>query len=130
MPIYEYSCKNCGHVFEEWYKKMSDATAQCACPKCAGLGEQIISNTSFALKGGGWYVTEYGNKKVAPEHTPAVAKDNPALSGNPSAEPASASVSAQSGQTKEATPAPSVPKEAPSVASAPSASVPTSTNPA
>lgn len=61
MPIYEYSCKECHQIFEEWTKHIDDAEPQ-ACPVCGNPAERIMSNTSFVLKGGGWYVTDYGYK--------------------------------------------------------------------
>jgi putative FmdB family regulatory protein len=30
------------------------------CPECAGKLEKLISNSSFVLKGSGWYKTDYG----------------------------------------------------------------------
>ncbi len=60
MPIYEYKCPQCNNVFEEWVKCHAHTAS---CPECQAVAEQIISNTSFVLKGGGWYVTEYGNRK-------------------------------------------------------------------
>jgi putative FmdB family regulatory protein len=64
MPIYEYRCNACGHEFEEW-QKMSDAPIR-TCPKCrARKVEKLISQSSFQLKGSGWYVTDYGRKGSA-----------------------------------------------------------------
>jgi putative FmdB family regulatory protein len=65
MPIYEYRCKDCEHVFEEWQKDFKERTQ--TCPSCGGQAPRIISNTSFILKGSGWYVTDYarGNGKAA-----------------------------------------------------------------
>ena len=61
MPIYEYKCQNCGHSFEQ-LQKITDELLR-TCPKC---GEKqlikLISNTSFQLKGTGWYVTDFKNK--------------------------------------------------------------------
>lgn len=31
MPIFDYSCKDCGHQFELWIRKEDQATA---CPEC------------------------------------------------------------------------------------------------
>ncbi len=62
MPIYEYQCPQCQAVFEEWLS-VSEATAVAPCPQCNTESSRIISNTAFVLKGGGWYVTEYGNRK-------------------------------------------------------------------
>lgn len=63
MPIYEYRCTACGNLFEEWVKHF-DSPEHEPCPKCGGDAARIVSNTSFVLKGGGWYVTEYGNHKT------------------------------------------------------------------
>lgn len=63
MPIYEYRCTACGNQFEEWVKHF-DSPEHEPCPKCGGDAARIVSNTSFVLKGGGWYVTEYGNHKT------------------------------------------------------------------
>jgi putative FmdB family regulatory protein len=63
MPIYEYRCKECQQVFEEWCKHIEDEKTRHTCPICRGEAERLISHTSFALKGGGWYVTEYGSHK-------------------------------------------------------------------
>ena len=62
MPIYEYQCPQCGHVFEEWVK-LSEAHREEKCPECGTLSPRLISHTSFVLKGGGWYVTDYGYRK-------------------------------------------------------------------
>lgn len=62
MPIYEYECQACGHTFEEW-QKMSDKPIR-VCPKCkARKVEKLISQTSFHLKGGGWYKDLYSSAK-------------------------------------------------------------------
>lgn len=66
MPIYEYQCPQCGKVFEDWVQ-LSDAAATRPCPGCGAAARHILSNTSFVLKGGGWYVTEYGNRKNDPD---------------------------------------------------------------
>lgn len=57
MPIYEYQCQNCHHTFEE-IQKVSDPHVG-TCPQCGGTVERLISQTSFALKGGGWYKDGY-----------------------------------------------------------------------
>ena len=64
MPIYEYSCPKCGEfevtqrITEEPLKK---------CPTCKSKVRKLISNTSFQLKGSGWYATDYAGKKAAKE---------------------------------------------------------------
>ena len=64
MPVYEYACSNCQNVFEKWLK-VSEITETAFCPKCGNQAQHIISNTAFVLKGGGWYVTDYGYRKGA-----------------------------------------------------------------
>lgn len=63
MPIYEYRCTACGNLFEEWGQHF-DSPEHEPCPKCGGDAARIVSNTTFVLKGGGWYVTEYGSHKT------------------------------------------------------------------
>lgn len=63
MPIYEYCCKDCGRVFEEWQSGFDEI--QVPCPECGGESKRLISNTSFVLKGDGWYVTDYGSKRTS-----------------------------------------------------------------
>ncbi len=64
MPLYEYQCDACGIVFEA-RQKFSDAPLT-ECRECDGAVHKIISQTSFALKGGGWYEQGYGDGKAAP----------------------------------------------------------------
>ncbi|MCL4455939.1 MAG: zinc ribbon domain-containing protein [Nitrospirae bacterium] len=59
MPIYEYECLQCGKN-HEIMQKFSDAPLT-VCPGCGGEVKKLISNTSFVLKGGGWYVTDYAS---------------------------------------------------------------------
>lgn len=59
MPIYEYECKDCGHVLEAW-QNASDPPLD-TCPSCSGCLQKIISMSAFHLKGGGWYADGYGN---------------------------------------------------------------------
>ncbi|MBI4698772.1 MAG: zinc ribbon domain-containing protein [Nitrospirae bacterium] len=57
MPIYEYKCTKCNKQFEI-KQKMDDAQLT-ECKACGGELKKLITNTSFVLKGGGWYVTDY-----------------------------------------------------------------------
>ena len=61
MPIYEYECRHCGHVFDA-LQKMSDAP-HTDCPDC-GKPElrKLLSAPNFRLKGGGWYETDFKDK--------------------------------------------------------------------
>lgn len=61
MPIYEYKCKKCENTFEVLQKINSDPLEKCI--QCNGKVEKLISASSFQLKGSGWYLTDYKNKK-------------------------------------------------------------------
>jgi putative FmdB family regulatory protein len=60
MPIYEYECTKCGKIEEAW-QKFSDKPLK-ACKHCSGKLHRLISQSSFHLKGTGWYVTDYAKK--------------------------------------------------------------------
>jgi putative FmdB family regulatory protein len=61
MPVYEYQCEACGQV-EEAFQKISEPPLE-ACSSCKGHLKKLISQSSFHLKGSGWYVTDYGGAK-------------------------------------------------------------------
>jgi putative FmdB family regulatory protein len=60
MPIYEYACEKCGRQIEV-IQKFSDEPLK-TCSECKGRLKKLISQSSFQLKGGGWYVTDYAGK--------------------------------------------------------------------
>lgn len=60
MPLYEYQCKKCKHVFEK-IRKFSDPPLK-KCPECGGAVEQLLSAPAVQFKGSGWYVTDYARK--------------------------------------------------------------------
>lgn len=102
MPIYEYQCPQCGHLFEEWVKA-SDAHGQEPCPHCGTPSPRVISHTSFVLKGGGWYVSDYGYRKGIKEEGEAPA----ASPASPAAAPSKAGVASKNAAS--AAPAPKAP---------------------
>lgn len=57
MPIYEYRCTKCHKTFEKFQKITDDPLSKC--PDCGDRVERLISQTSFSLKGGGWYKNGY-----------------------------------------------------------------------
>jgi putative FmdB family regulatory protein len=59
MPIYEYDCQKCG-TFEATQRITDKPLTRC--PTCKNKVRKLISNTSFQLKGTGWYVTDYARK--------------------------------------------------------------------
>jgi putative FmdB family regulatory protein len=61
MPIYEYECTKCGHQTEVWQRITDQSVTKCG--HCKGKMRKLISQSSFHLKGTGWYVTDYSSKK-------------------------------------------------------------------
>lgn len=57
MPIYEYHCGKCAKIIE-MLQKFSDPPLA-TCPDCGTDVTKVVSRTSFQLKGGGWYATDY-----------------------------------------------------------------------
>jgi putative FmdB family regulatory protein len=85
MPIYEYHCKTCDENFEV-SQKMSDAPLT-DCPSCDGQVEKLISQSSFVLKGSGWYKTDYASKGSAgksPAPACSASGSKPSCAGCPS----------------------------------------------
>jgi putative FmdB family regulatory protein len=69
VPLYEYHCKKCNHLFER-IQKFSDPLLT-ICPKCGGEVEQLISAPAIQFKGSGWYVTDYAKKSGGPAPSPS-----------------------------------------------------------
>ena len=62
MPIYEYACGKCDHEFEVEQRISEDPVK--TCPRCRSRKvKRLISRTSFALKGSGWYSDGYSSSK-------------------------------------------------------------------
>jgi putative FmdB family regulatory protein len=61
MPIYEYECESCHHAFEVWQKITEEPVKKCeACGSTRVT--KLISQSTFHLKGTGWYLTDYARK--------------------------------------------------------------------
>ncbi len=62
MPIYEYQCKSCEHIFDV-LQKMNDDLLK-FCPECGEPQlKKLLSAPNFSLKGGGWYETDFKSDK-------------------------------------------------------------------
>jgi putative FmdB family regulatory protein len=84
MPIYEYGCENCGREFEEWQKFSDPPVTQCR--ECGGHTRRLISQSTFVLKGTGWYVTDYGRSSScsSSKKTPDTKESSATTTGTPS----------------------------------------------
>ncbi len=74
MPIYEYTCGKCGAHLEVMQKISDKPLARHT--RCGGRLTKQWSQTSFQLKGSGWYVTDYAGRK-------SDAKDNKETKAEP-----------------------------------------------
>jgi putative FmdB family regulatory protein len=79
MPIYEYECQKCG-TFEVTQRITEKSLSKC--PTCKNKVKKLISNTSFQLKGTGWYVTDYARKGQNGDAKDDKAAKSPADSNN------------------------------------------------
>lgn len=127
MPIYAYKCASCGHTDDVLQKMSDDALTQC--PACgAETYSKQVTAPAFALKGSGWYVTDFrgGNKPTdgeggkADADKPSADKPGdkaadkattstdgkPDTSGTKSTTPATTTAAPAAAPTKPAAPAP------------------------
>ena len=57
MPIYEYKCDKCGHLFEVLQTKNKQSEK---CEKCGAKAPKLpASRVGFVFKGSGFYVNDY-----------------------------------------------------------------------
>jgi putative FmdB family regulatory protein len=86
MPTYEYRCSGCKKDFEIVQRITEDPLKEC--PECGRPVERLIAATSFILKGGGWYQSDYGKREVpAKTEAPSCGPDKkkPSCQGCPAA---------------------------------------------
>jgi putative FmdB family regulatory protein len=60
MPIYEYSCDDCGSALEQWQRFQDDPLS--LCPSCGGSLRRVFHSVGIIFKGGGWYCTDSRSK--------------------------------------------------------------------
>jgi len=89
MPIYEYGCSECGKRIEA-FQKIADEPLT-TCPDCGGELSKLISNTSFVLKGGGWYADGYASTGDPAKASTTGAKDKSTTDSKTDKTPASKS---------------------------------------
>jgi putative FmdB family regulatory protein len=101
LPLYEYKCVKCGHLFEKI--ESFSASPRKKCPDCGAKAERQMGHPAIQFKGSGWYVTDYAGKKTASSsessgdgdtsgktsEKPADSKDKSAAAGSTSSEKSS-----------------------------------------
>lgn len=84
MPIYEYECLVCQKAREVIQRHNDTPLSQC--PDCGGPMKKLISNSSFVLKGTGWYKTDYASTDKKTE-SKTDKKDNSKAESKPEKKP-------------------------------------------
>ncbi len=59
MPLYDYQCRKCNHLFEHEHRIGENPRVRC--PICKGAAKKLISPVGVVFKGSGFYCTD--NKK-------------------------------------------------------------------
>jgi putative FmdB family regulatory protein len=91
MPIYEYQCQSCEHIFDVLQKMSDDPLTYC--PECGEPKlKKLLSAPNFRLKGGGWYETDFkkdNQRNLHGDKTTSTAKkaDKPDKSGSDKPKP-------------------------------------------
>jgi putative FmdB family regulatory protein len=61
MPIYEYKCLHCGHIFEVFWQNVTSGMPPC--PECQSDNvARTVSLVSAHFKGLGFHVNDYPKK--------------------------------------------------------------------
>jgi putative FmdB family regulatory protein len=60
LPIYEYECVSCNHLFE--LKQGFDAETTQPCPLCQSVSRRKFHAPTVIYKGTGFYTTDYARK--------------------------------------------------------------------
>jgi len=98
MPLYEYRCTKCGHLFEVTHGV--GATVE-RCERCGGAVRKVFSPVGIIFKGSGFHINDY-------RKTPAPAEGDtkkPATSAPAASSTSGSSDGAASGSKTTKTPA-------------------------
>jgi putative FmdB family regulatory protein len=99
MPLYEYSCHNCGEKFEVM-QKFSDPPVKIH-EACGGEVERLVSAPALQFKGSGWYVTDYARNGTAKSSDGSESKSDAKADSKPAAKNETAApASKPAGETK------------------------------
>src|SRR6266545_7179364 len=63
VPIYDYRCDHCGHVFSA-VQSFNDSALD-TCPNCGKQPRRLILAPAVVFKGSGWYKTDSRGKAPA-----------------------------------------------------------------
>jgi putative FmdB family regulatory protein len=94
VPIYEYQCSKCGEIFEAFQKITDEPLTKCKF--CQGKVEKLISQSSFQLKGSGWYLTDYARRSSSAPSDKPKSSNSPEKAAETKSDSASTTVSSDS----------------------------------
>ena len=89
MPVYEYRCTNCNHLFEVTHEVGGTPGP---CPVCGGPARRVFTSVGLIFKGSGFHTTDYRKSpasdgadkkdadKKAPEKKPSTGVSSPDVS--------------------------------------------------
>jgi putative FmdB family regulatory protein len=103
VPLYEYRCKSCGHIFEKI--QSFSAPEEKECPVCHGEVERLISAPAIQFKGSGWYVSDYAGKSNSGSMKASADDNSKSSESTPADKPSSASSDAGKSSTSPSAPA-------------------------
>jgi putative FmdB family regulatory protein len=84
MPTYEYSCQSCGHEMEAFQRMSEDPLTDCPDCEKPSLKRKIGLGAGIIFKGGGFYETDFKEKKGKKPSKPASqSKDSEKNSSTP-----------------------------------------------
>jgi putative FmdB family regulatory protein len=97
MPTYEYTCQQCGHDLEV-FQRMSDDPLK-NCPECEtpSLKRKIGRGAGIIFKGGGFYETDFKDRKGKPTESTS-SSEKPPASGEKAASAAPSSAAPSSSE--------------------------------
>lgn len=82
MPLYEYRCTVCNHLFEVHHEV---GGAPGPCPVCGGTPRRIFTSVGLIFKGSGFHTTDYRKPSASEESrtkdAPARAREGEAAGG-------------------------------------------------
>ena len=74
MPLYDYRCQACDHVFELRQSFSSEPVA--TCPSCNNGAQRVIHSVPVVFKGSGFYVNDYGKGRSGGSSSSSTSSDS------------------------------------------------------
>ncbi|MCC5842406.1 MAG: zinc ribbon domain-containing protein [Opitutales bacterium] len=82
MPTYEYVCDACGSEFEAFQRMSESLLTDCSSCGESRLRRKIGRGAGFIFKGGGFYETDFKDKKGKKEETAPASKESSTASSS------------------------------------------------